>query len=148
MQVPRYYHVIPSLHNGVLHIHHGNTMLVWTWQDYVEICIMKNKGNTLVYCMNMVIIQNHDIYIYTVYIKVPWHYHLIPSLYHYNVPVKLHIVRQCFKIRHDKRPYNTHRFECSKVMFRFTMAMSSLKADTQQPSADYKQQEHVLSVCS
>lgn len=62
-------------------------------------------------------------------IKVPWHYHLIPSLYHYSVPVKLHILRQCFKIRHDKKPYNTHRFECSKVMFRFTMVMSSLKAD-------------------
>lgn len=49
----------------------GNTMLVWTWQDYVEICIMKNKGNTLEYCMNMVTIQNHDIYIYQSTMTLP-----------------------------------------------------------------------------
>ncbi len=40
----------------------GNTILVWARHDYIEICIMKNKGNTLKYCMNMITIRNHDIY--------------------------------------------------------------------------------------
>ncbi len=46
------------------------------------------------------------------------------------MPVKLHIFRQCFKIRHHKKPYNTHRYECWRFKFRFTMVMSSLKVDT------------------
>lgn len=54
------------------------------------------------------------------YIKLPWYYHAIPSLYHWSVPVKL--LRQCFKTGQNKK----HSFVQSLCLG----SMPSLKADT------------------